>query len=301
MLNMPDQNDFYRELLDYLSDGIYFTDKERRIAYWNKGAEVLAGYSSHEVMGKCCKDNLLMHVDTSGRELCLHGCPLDATIQDGQPREAEVFLHHKSGHRVPIRVRIAAMRNDEGAIVGAVETFSDNNAHLQMTEKLSQMEKMALLDSLTGLANRRYLESIIRSRMEELHRNKWSFGVLFADIDNFKRINDAYGHDIGDRVLQMVGLTLNSASRYSDMIGRWGGEEFIAVIVNADALKLREIGERLRILVERSSLVDPERIGVTVSIGGAQALQDDTMESLLRRADEKLYEAKKSGKNRLCI
>jgi PAS domain S-box-containing protein len=136
---MPDQNDFYRELLDYLTDGIYFTDKERRIAYWNKGAEALAGYSSQEVIGKCCKDNLLMHVDALGRELCLHGCPLDATIQDGKPREAEVFLHHKNGHRVPIRVRIAAMRNDAGEIVGAVEAFSDNSAHMQMT-KLSQMD-----------------------------------------------------------------------------------------------------------------------------------------------------------------
>jgi diguanylate cyclase (GGDEF)-like protein/PAS domain S-box-containing protein len=298
---MPDQNDFYRELLDYLTDGIYFTDKERRIAYWNKGAESLAGYSSQEVIGKCCKDNLLMHVDASGRELCLHGCPLDATIQDGKPREAEVFLHHKNGHRVPIRVRIAAMRNDAGEIVGAVEAFSDNSTHMQMTEKLSQMEQLALLDSLTGLANRRYLESLIRSRLDELHRNNWNFGILFADIDNFKSINDGLGHDVGDLVLQMVGRTMNAASRYSDTVGRWGGEEFVVIVANSDTAVLHEVGERFRTLVERSSLIQPKPISVTLSMGGAQALPDDTVESLLRRADKKLYLAKRNGKNCICI
>ncbi len=297
---MPDRNDFYREILDYLSDGVYFTDAQRQIGYWNKGAERLSGFSAGEVLGKCCKDNLLMHVDASGMELCLHGCPLNATIQDGQPREAEVFLHHKNGHRVPIRVRIAAMKNDAGAIVGAVEVFSDNSAHVQLAEKLSQMEQLALVDALTGLGNRRYVDSVLRSRLEEFHRNHWDFGILFADIDNFKAINDRFGHDVGDLVLQMVGKTLNAASRYFDVVGRWGGEEFVIVLANADMTAIRDVGERLRALVERSALTEPVPVRVTVSIGGTQALPEDTMESLLRRADEKLYQAKGTGKNRLC-
>jgi diguanylate cyclase (GGDEF)-like protein/PAS domain S-box-containing protein len=298
---MPDQNDFYREILDYISDGVYFTDTERRIAFWNKGAEALSGYSRNEVIGKCCKDNILMHVDDAGHELCLLGCPLSASIRDGKPREAEVFLHHKNGHRVAIRVRIEAMRNDTGEIVGAVEVFRDNTAHLQLTEKLSQMEKLAMVDSLTGLGNRHFINSVLQSRMEELHRNNWNFGILFADIDDFKTINDQLGHEVGDLVLQMVGRTLNSALRAFDFVGRWGGEEFIAILANAETAALREVGERLRTLVEHSALTEPVPAKVTVSIGGAQALPEDTLESLLRRADEKLYQAKKNGKNRLCI
>jgi diguanylate cyclase (GGDEF)-like protein/PAS domain S-box-containing protein len=296
---MDDQNGIYRELLDYLADGVYFTDRDRRIGYWNKGAERLSGFTSREVIGKRCMDNLLIHVDASGHELCRTGCPLSATIEDGQPRVAEIFLHHKDGHQVPIRVRVVPRRNGDGTIVGAVEVFSDNTVSVQMTERLAQMEQLALLDSLTGLANRRYLESHICSRLEEMRRNGWIFGLLFMDIDNFKSINDRLGHDVGDRVLKMVGRTLDASSRYFDVVGRWGGDEFVAVIANAENKILNEISDRFRALVEHSMLSTPEPLGVTVSIGGALAVADDEADKLLRRADEKLYQAKQSGKN--CI
>jgi diguanylate cyclase (GGDEF)-like protein/PAS domain S-box-containing protein len=294
---MANRDDVYRELLDYLADGVYFTNMERKIAFWNKGAEILSGFSREEVIGKRCMDNLLMHVDSAGRELCRNGCPLSQTLQDGQPREAEVFLHHKAGHRVPIRVRVVPMRDDVGRIVGAVEVFSDNSAKIQMAQRLAQMEQLAVLDSLTGLGNRRYLESIIRSRLEELRRNQWHFGLLFVDIDNFKAINDKYGHEVGDQVIRMTSRTLDASSRYFDVIGRWGGEEFIAIVANAEKKELIEVGERMRFLVMHSMLNAPEYLFVTVSIGGTQAEPGDTVETLVRRADEKLYQAKNSGKN----
>ena len=298
---MTDKDGIYRELLDYLADGIYFTDTERTIGFWNKGAEVLSGFSREEVIGKRCMDNLLMHVDSEGHELCKHGCPLSETIRDGQEREAEVFLHHKNGHRVPVRVRVVPMKNSGGEVVGAVEVFSDNSANVQISQRLAQMEQLALLDALTGLANRRYLESVIRSRLEELRRNNWHFGVLFIDIDNFKKVNDTHGHDVGDQVLKMISRTLDASSRYFDLIGRWGGEEFVAVVANAERQEVAEIGERMRSLIEHSMLGAPEYLFVTVSIGGVVALPDDTLESVVRRADEKLYQAKTTGKNRVCI
>jgi diguanylate cyclase (GGDEF)-like protein/PAS domain S-box-containing protein len=294
---MANRDDVYRELLDYLADGVYFTNMERKIAFWNKGAEILSGFSREEVIGKRCMDNLLMHVDSAGRELCRNGCPLSQTLQDGQPREAEVFLHHKAGHRVPIRVRVVPMRDDVGRIVGAVEVFSDNSTKIQMAQRLAQMEQLAVLDSLTGLGNRRYLESIIRSRLEELRRNQWHFGLLFVDIDNFKAINDKYGHEVGDQVIRMTSRTLDASSRYFDVIGRWGGEEFIAIVAIAEKKELIEVGERMRFLVMHSMLNAPEYLFVTVSIGGTQAEPGDTVETLVRRADEKLYQAKNSGKN----
>lgn len=294
---MANETDIFRDLLDCLVDGVYFTDTERRIAFWNKGAETLSGFSREEVVGKRCLDNLLMHVDASGKELCKNGCPLSETLQDGMPREADVFLHHKNGHRVPVRVRVAPMKNEAGAIVGAVEIFSDNTANVQLSQRLAQMERLALLDSLTGLANRRYLESIVRSRLEELRRNNWPFGILFIDIDNFKSINDKYGHEIGDQVIKMTSRTLDATSRAFDVVGRWGGEEFVAVIANAETNELFDVGERMRSLVEHSMLSAPEYLFVTVSVGGAQAVPDDTIESLVKRADDKLYQAKHSGKN----
>jgi diguanylate cyclase (GGDEF)-like protein/PAS domain S-box-containing protein len=298
---MLNQKDLYRDLLDNLADGVYFTDLEGRVIYWNKGAERLSGFSQSEVVGSCCRNNILMHIDDSGKALCISGCPLRDTIQDGQPREADIFLHHKGGSRLPVHVRVAPLRDDLGKIVGAVEVFSDNTAKTQITERLALMEKLALLDPLTSLPNRRYLETQIYSQLEELRRSGWAFGVLFMDLDNFKKVNDTFGHEVGDRVLKMVAGTLGGNSRFFDVVGRWGGEEFVAVIHNVTNMALKEIAERFRILVAQSTLTDLNSLGVTISIGGTLASSGDTPESILRRADENLYRAKESGKNRVCM
>ncbi|MBN2339203.1 MAG: diguanylate cyclase, partial [Acidobacteria bacterium] len=224
---MPQTPEFfpnlYRELLDAIADGVYFTDRERRIAFWNRGAEALTGYARDEVIGRRCMDNLLVHVDNAGTRLCFGACPLAATLENGEPREADVYLHHKNGHRVPVRVRVFPIRDDGGAITGAVEVFNDNTATRRAAAHLERMERLALLDHLTGIANRRGAEAAIRSRLEELRRNGWGFGVLLLDIDDFKAVNDSCGHETGDRVLRLVARTLEAGARSFDLVGRWGG------------------------------------------------------------------------------
>jgi diguanylate cyclase (GGDEF)-like protein/PAS domain S-box-containing protein len=296
---MSDRSEFYRELLDSLSDGVYFTDLEGRIIFWNKAAEQLSGFSQSEVLGRRCSDNILMHVDASGTCLCTSGCPLRATISDGRPRDADVYLHHKDGSRIPIRARATPMKDNSGKILGAVEVFSDNTAKEQLAERLARMEQLALLDPLTTLPNRRYIETQIYSHLEEFRRAGWAFGVLFMDIDDFKRVNDTRGHEAGDRVLKMVSKTLDANSRYFDIVGRWGGEEFVAVIHNVDDRILEEIAERFRVLVAQSVLTDLDSLRVTISIGVTMASAGDSIDSIVRRADENLYTAKQAGKN--CI
>jgi diguanylate cyclase (GGDEF)-like protein/PAS domain S-box-containing protein len=294
---MADRDSFYRDLLDSLSEGVYFTDRDRRITFWSKGAERLTGYSSEEVLGRKCSENILIHVNASGLELCKADCPLSDCMNRRVPCEADVYLHHKAGHRVPVLVRANHLEDSDGNVIGAVEIFSNNAMRVQMQARLNELEQLALVDMLTGLPNRRHLESHVFSRLEELRRNQWSFGVLFVDVDGFKGINDAFGHDVGDKVLQMVGRTLDGNSRYFDLVGRWGGEEFLAIIGNAPRHLFGEVAERMRLLVARSELTEPREIRVTISIGGALAQPDDSVESLIRRADEKLYEAKKAGRN----
>jgi len=301
---MPEQDSFYRDLLDHLSDGVYFTDTERRITYWNKAAERLTGYTREEVLGRSCRDNLLMHVDEHGRQLCLAGCPLSQAMEERRPREQEVFLRTKEGHRLPVLVKAAPIIGAGGEVTGAVEIFSSNSARIQILERLAEMERDALIDTLTGIPNRRHMEMHLRSRLEEFRRHGWIFGILFIDVDQFKSINDRYGHGIGDKVLRMVGQTLNASSRYFDYVGRWGGEEFMAVIVNVTADRLAEIAERFRVLVERSALPRNDQgdmVSVTISLGGAEVRQEDTVESIIERADRMLYRAKQSGRNRACL
>jgi diguanylate cyclase (GGDEF)-like protein/PAS domain S-box-containing protein len=299
---MADNEDFYRKLIDNLGEGVYFVDRDRRITFWNKAAGRITGFEGKEVLGRRCMDQVLNHVDDSGRCLCLETCPLSETMTDGRERESEIYLHHKQGHRVPVRIHTSPISDESGRIVGAVEVFADNSRNISREERLAELERLALLDPLTHLPNRRYVETHVQARFAELRRNDWPFGVLYIDIDRFKSVNDKHGHETGDRVLQLVARTLAANSRPFDIVGRWGGEEFVTVVVNsADTLRLSQVGERLRVMVAQSALREFPRLRVTVSIGAALASPEDTLETLLRRADEKLYQAKAAGRNKVCV
>jgi diguanylate cyclase (GGDEF)-like protein/PAS domain S-box-containing protein len=293
---------FYKNLLDSLHDGVYFVDRDRRITYWNKGAERISGYENSEVVGMCCSDNLLMHINEEGANLCEKGCPLSRTLSDGLVREAEVYLRHKDGHRVPIFVRVSPLRDSGGDVVGAVETFSDSSSKAELIHRLKDLQRMALLDPLTERANRRCINIKLRSRLDEMKRYGWPFGVLFIDIDNFKAVNDEYGHSIGDKVLRMVARTLSSSLRSFDILGRYGGEEFVAIITNVDAEQLYSFANRLRILVEKSTLsTESGTVRVTVSIGATLAQPDDSVETLIKRADQLMYDSKSAGRNLVSV
>jgi len=294
--------DSYSRILDNLYDGLYFVDRDRVIRYWNKAAERISGYTAAEVVGRSCSDNLLTHVDNNGHSLCLGMCPLAMTMADGEAREAEVFLHHKGGHRVPVSVRISTLTDTDGKVIGGVELFSDMSSFKSIENRIKELEEMALLDTLTRLANRNCIEKEILMRLEEKKRFGLPFGLLFMDIDHFKRFNDTYGHDVGDRVLRFVADTLVKNSRPFDMIGRWGGEEFIGIMRNVTSQQLGDLGNRLRVLVESAYLsLQDERLHISISIGATLVQRDDTMDSLIKRADSLLYESKRAGRNRLTV
>lgn len=290
---------FFKDLIDNLTEGIYFLDRARRITYWNRGAERLTGYAAEEVIGRCCAEGLLQHMDPKGRLLCYDGCPMEATMCDGRERAAEVFLHHKKGHRVPITVRAIPIRGAAGEIVGAVEVFNDISGQVLAAERIRELEALSLIDPLTGAGNRRYAEIQLTSRLAEKMRYGLPVGLLFLDLDRFKSVNDRYGHAAGDDVLRVVGKTLANALRAGDFLGRWGGEEFIVLVGGLDAHRLTEAGERLRTLVRNSSVPSVPGLEVTASVGATAARPDDTMDSLTARADALMYEAKRRGRDRV--
>lgn len=292
--------EFYKSLLDNLNDGVYFVDRERRIVYWNRGAEKITGYSPGQATGRRCPDNFLVHVDAAGEQLCLSGCPLAACMRGGEDRRAEVFLRHRNGHRVPVLVRVSPIRNSQGAVVGAVEMFTENSAALADRDRAESMERLALIDPLTGIGNRRYLEARVRAKLKQFRRYGWPLGVALLDVDHFKQVNDTHGHAVGDQVLQTVARTLERAARSFDVVGRWGGEEFVVALTNVTGESAVLIAERLRTLVASSEVPAVEEpLRVTVSVGLALARPTDTYEKLLRRADELMYASKQAGRNRL--
>jgi diguanylate cyclase (GGDEF)-like protein/PAS domain S-box-containing protein len=292
----------YKMMLDHLVDGVYFVDLNRNITYWNPGAEKLTGYSKGEVVGRCCADNFLVHVDDAGTQLCTGQCPLTRAMADRNPHTAEVYLRHKSGHRVPVSVRVAPILDVRSNVLGAVEIFSDISLQKAAQARVLELEQMAFLDSLTQIGNRRYLEMNLERMVSELHRYGNPFGILLFDIDLFKSVNDRYGHSAGDAVLTAVARTLAVHLRTSDLIGRWGGEEFLALLPHITRDQLGNLAQRCRMLVEKVSVpCGPARAEPTISCGGTMAEAGDTLETAVARADECLYRSKKEGRNRVTI
>jgi len=290
------------DLLDNLHDGLYFVDRERRITYWNAAAKRITGFSADEVVGRYCFDNLLAHISASGCSLCQGHCPLAATMDDGQPKQADVFLRHKAGHRVPVWVRASPLRDAQGAIIGAVELFTDTSSRASLREKVAELERLALLDPLTQLPNRRYLDSEIGSRLNAFEQAGVPVGLLMIDIDFFKRFNDLHGHDVGDLALKSVAETMVAAVRPFDTLGRWGGEEFLGIFPNTTAPVLAGIAERLCVLVRASCVrTNAEPLHITVSVGGAISRPGDIAATLLKRADALLYRSKEEGRDRSTV
>jgi diguanylate cyclase (GGDEF)-like protein/PAS domain S-box-containing protein len=289
-------------VLENLSDGVYFVDRGRRILYWNKGAEQITGFSSREVLGRRCKDNILNHCDEAGTVLCGSRCPLLDTMRDGQQREVHAYLHHKDGHRKPVRIRAAPIHDGVGEIIGAVETFYDDSALIGSHRRASELERASMLDPLTGVGNRRLGEAILAGWIEEHRLTGEPFGVLFVDIDNFKSVNDRLGHEVGDDALRIVGRTLAETCRHRDEVIRWGGDEFLVLLDGASATTLALVAERIAALLGLCRLISGERsVQLSVSIGGTLAVRGDNAGLIVRRADSLLYESKIGGRNRVTL
>ena len=293
----------YKLWLDNLFDAAYVVDRDRIIIYWNKAAEELTGYSEEEVVGKSCSDDILRHVDFYGVDLCQNGCPLHKTMCDGRKREAVIFLHHKQGHRVPVHVRIAPIRNQNGEIIASIEIFSNYSKTLHMIKELKRHKKESMLYALLHIGNRRYAETMFQARQLESKVTGSLFGVIFFDIDKFKAINDTYGHAMGDKVLLMVTRTVANLLEPFDIFARWGGDEFIIYLPNIHTGEdLRSIAGRIKNFVQSSFItLDDTKLSVTLSLGATLVNAEETMESVMERTDLLMYMSKSKGGNAYTI
>jgi diguanylate cyclase (GGDEF)-like protein len=170
-------------------------------------------------------------------------------------------------------------------------------AHQEIHSELTALDRIASTDKLTGCWNRHWLEEIAKGEMDRLKRYDHALSLLILDIDFFKKINDRYGHNVGDLVLAGVAEQIKSFLRLSDSLPRWGGEEFIVLCPNTKLATALVLAERVR---ERISMIDLPTVGnITISIGVAECLPGESWDSWLHRADTALYFAKKCGRNQV--
>lgn len=176
------------------------------------------------------------------------------------------------------------------------------NFELATFEKSDALRELLTHDELTGVANRRYLDFHIENLLKQARDFNNEFGLLFVDIDHFKHVNDTYGHNVGDVCLKELSSIIKKSIRNNDVIGRWGGEEFLVIIQVEDVKHLTIIAEKLRSIVEdyRFDKSDTD-IKLTISVGGTMCVSDDSSESLIKRADGYMYSSKNTGRNKITI
>ncbi len=288
--------DKLKALFETFHEAVYIVNLDRKILYFNPAASKISGFSSKEMVDSFCDDDLLSHVDDKGVNLCKEGCPLLKGMKENRKMDCHVYLHHKKGYRVPVHVRVIPY-TENGVVVGAIEVFTDQTQKNMLKHELSVQKRLSLIDSLTGMFNRRFLNdelpNILRASLAE---NK--LGVIFMDIDSFKKLNDEHGHIYGDEVLVNIAQTINNSLRPSDYAIRFGGDEFLVLARTTDQRQIVKMAQRIGHLIKESKSKDLDSsFANTVSIGIAILEQNEKLIDAINRADSAMYAAKSKSRN----
>ena len=283
-----------RALAESAYDGIIMIDTSGNVSFWNEAAEQIFGYEESEVLGKNIHD---LVTPTEIRDHAKKGVALFASSGEGEIvnniREVEAI--RKDGSRFPVELSVSGFRlSSQWYAVGTVRDITERKA----TEE--KLRELATTDGLTHLNNRRRFMELAEQELTRSKRYPHTLAAFMMDIDHFKRVNDTYGHGVGDEVLRALSVTATNALRDADILGRLGGEEFGVLLPETDADAALEVAERLRLSVEKNAIpTGAGELNITISIGVAvMDPERDTVESLFKKADVALYNAKDGGRNR---
>ena len=204
----------------------------------------------------------------------------------------EKAYYRKDGSIMTGQLQVIPHIDEQGNVVeilGVTRDISDQKRYEQ------ELRRLAVTDPLTGLLNRRHAQRLLHDHLARAHQQQSPLALLMVDIDHFKAVNDTFGHEAGDRALIAITRLLTARTRSSDVVARWGGEEFVIALDDRTAQEAARFAEDLRREVAQSALDEVEHL--TISVGLAQMHMDETLGALLERADKALYAAKAQGRD----
>lgn len=312
---LHDSTAFLSQIIDGSSVATLVINAEHRVTHWNHACEVLTGMSASNVIGtenhwkafyagrrSIMADLVLDGAGDVEVGRLYHGRYRQSALVQGGYEAEDFFPHFGDGGRW-LFFTAAPLRNAAGDIVGAIETLQDVTERRRAEEALRESEEryrtLSLTDSLTGLFNSRHLHDCLIAEAQRTLRYGRPLSLLVLDCDNFKRVNDSFGHLEGDRVLQMLAEVIRHCMRRSDSGFRYGGEEFVILMPETALSSAQSLAERLRSAFSAQVLHSAigEEIRCTVSIGVAEWMPGDSQKSIIQRADAACYRAKERGKN----
>ena len=290
--------EIFRAALESLYSGVCVVDRDRKINFWNDGAERITGYLRQEVMGRFCGDILLIKAHEKKAALCEQSCPLVAAMRDGRTRESRVYLHHKSGYAVPVRMRAAPIRDVHGHVIGVTESFVVRSWMSTRRRPDSGLVVGHGLDALTELPDYDFTNSFLVDRHKFASEHLIPFGLLCIQLDQLEALKATHGLDAAEAILNVVAHTLRNGLDPLDFVGRWSEDQFLAVVANCSESDLLTTAERLKRLAQSSEIVWwGDQLSVTVSVGGTLLRPLEDLVPLLERAGNALKQAAAQGGN----
>lgn len=296
---LRDQKLLTEKLIRYSAVPIFVLDPQHRVTYWNKACEMLTGIAAEQMEGTanhwqafylekrpCLADLIIDSVDRRNLPALYTAAKNSELLEEGI--HTEEWLDAVGGARRYLACDAVPIYNRSKELVAVIETLHDLTERKKMEEALT---RLATTDTLTGIYNRGKIEESLRQEMARAVRYGSPLTIILFDLDYFKKINDSLGHSTGDQVLKEVSAAVGRQIRETDVLGRWGGEEFMVLCPGTVADDAVTIAEKLRQQVENLPR------GVTISCGLTGCRAGESMDALINRADKALYAAKHAGRN----
>ncbi len=293
-----------RAITEVFLDAYCIVDLANEVVDFNIAFNDLCGESYRKVL------KVANFCDLIKTEACPHQCPAKQVVTAQKPmRIDELTGSSKAFPKLTLILGGIPLFTPEGEVMGSLITIRNVTAEDELQRKYLERKNESIRDGLTGLYNKVFTEASLLRTVRSALRNQYTFSIVMIDIDHFKKINDTHGHQTGDYVLTKVAKILEAEARGSDVVGRVGGEEFMAVLNNSNVPGAQICAERLRKKVAETEFVYEGRtIAVTISVGTATFSDkwrkgmdaDSSMKLMVTKADKALYHAKNSGRNRIC-
>ncbi len=294
------------DLMDAMEEAVCFLSADNEVIFTNSQAEKVLGVSSSEILSR----SFLDFFDDQGKGL-IEGALVRSKVE-GRLRLHTSMRSLKDQRDIPVLLRIVQYQDQENKSQGAYAIFldlTDLNQALRDQESLKErnreLEHLVVTCPLTGIYNRRYFELRFAEEMARAKRYRHGMCLGLVDVDHFKRINDKYGHQVGDMVLKRFARILRDSVRSTDIVSRYGGEEFAIIFPEAHPEEIMPVCIRMRQRIQRTVVSTPKGdASVTASFGISSYPIDEpnfSRADMISRADDSLYRAKDEGRNRIIL
>jgi diguanylate cyclase (GGDEF)-like protein/PAS domain S-box-containing protein len=291
---------FLNTIFDSIRDPLCIFDRDFQIVRVNDAYARMRNKEAGGLIGRTCHE--VLHNRTN---VC-DGCVVSTTFNSADPCVKDKFITLHDGTGVWIEISTYPILDEDGSVSHTIEYTRDITDRKRSEEErrllIKKLEYLSSTDVLTGLMNRRALADSLLYEIDRAKRYNSELSVILCDIDNFKEINDACGHDAGDRALQAIAVSLKTILRKADIAGRYGGDEFMLILPETSIKGAERIADKILSAVRNAEMSSAEdksiRLSLSIGLSSLEA-ESDTADSLIKRTDDAMYASKEGGRDRV--